>query len=202
MSSIYYDTTIWKLIYKIPALHVPTSSIAKYQNYSCNGFFFYVEFYSYILDLVFNMRKRKIMKKDSYDEYLAIRRNAQSIVTTSEGSIEQCIFKLAYGIFGIIAAIYPFIKEHGVDGTYYLIIGWLFAGVSLIGNILSILIAKRYAEKMIKYIDTQISNNNDFSEKNMNALILRKNKRIDLFNKFSVSCLIIGIVFILLFMIK
>lgn len=142
------------------------------------------------------------MEQESYDKYLAIRQNAQSIITMSEDSIEQCIFKLVGGILGIPAAIYPFIKEHGNDCTCYLIIGWLFAGVSLIGNILSILIAKHYARKMITYIDTQISNNNDFSTENMNTLLSRKNKRINWCNNFSVICLIIGIVFTLLFIIK
>lgn len=144
----------------------------------------------------------KEMKKESYDAYLAIRQNAQSIVSTSEVSIEQCIFNLAYGILGITAAIYPFIKEHVVDGTCYLIIGWVFAGVSLIGNILSILIAKHYAREMITYIDMQMLNDNDFNSDEMNAFILKKNKRINWCNNFSVICLIIGIVSTLLFIIK
>ena len=135
------------------------------------------------------------MKKESYNEYYSLRCTVQEIIPKSESTIEQKITTIASGLLGISVAILPFQEDIPLS---LMSVGWIFLCSSIIGNLVSILVAKRQATKTLDAIDDLIQKDKEYEHKTMYDLVCRRNKYTDRWNIISVILLYFGIVFTLL----
>mgnify|MGYP001114434659 CR=1 FL=1 len=135
------------------------------------------------------------MKKESYNEYYSLRCTVQEIISKSESTIEQKITTIASGLLGISVAILPFQEDIPLS---LMSVGWIFLCSSIIGNLVSILVAKRQATKTLDAIDDLIQKDKEYEHKTMYDLVCRRNKYTDRWNIISVILLYFGIVFTLL----
>lgn len=135
------------------------------------------------------------MKKESYNEYYSLRCAVQEIISKSESTIEQQITTIASGLLGISVAILPFQEDIPLS---LMSVGWIFLCSSIIGNLVSILVAKRQATKTLDAIDDLIQKDKEYEHKTMYDLVCRRNKYTDRWNIISVILLFLGIVFTLL----
>lgn len=76
--------------------------------------------------------------------------------------------------------------------------GWAFLCLSIVGNLVSILVAKQQATEMLDAIDSLIRMDKEYEHKTMYDLVCRRNKYTDRWNIISVILLFLGIVFTLL----
>ena len=119
----------------------------------------------------------------------------QEIISKSESTIEQKITTIASGLLGISVAILPFQEDIPLS---LMSVGWIFLCSSIIGNLVSILVAKRQATKTLDAIDDLIQKDKEYEHKTMYDLVCRRNKYTDRWNIISVILLYFGIVFTLL----
>lgn len=73
-------------------------------------------------------------------------------------------------------------------------LGWVFLCASIIGNLVSILVAKRQATKMLNAIDNLIRMDKEYEHTTMSDLVCSRNKYTDSWNIISVILLFLGIV--------
>ena len=137
------------------------------------------------------------MKDESLNEYCALHGALQEIISKSESTLEQKITTISSGLLGISVAIFPFQERHD-SIPLSLMFGWFFLCASIIGNLVSILVAKRQATKILNAIDNRIRMDQEYEHKTMYDLVCHRNKYTDSWNTISVILLSIGIVFTLL----
>ena len=138
------------------------------------------------------------MKEESYNEYDSLRRAAQEIITKSESTLEQQITTIASGFLGLSTAIFPFQEKHSCITLHLLIFAGIFLCSSIIGNLVSILVAKRRATNTLDDIDNRILKDEEYDHKTMYDLVCHKNKCTNCWNIASVILLFLGIVCTLL----
>lgn len=137
------------------------------------------------------------MNKESCNEYYSLHCAAQEIITKSESALEQKITTIASCFLGFSAAIFPFQKGHD-SIPLLLIFGWIFLCSSIIGNLISILVAKKQAAKFMDDIDNHLLADIEYEYKTMDELVSHRNKYTDFWNIASVILLFLGIVLTLL----
>lgn len=136
------------------------------------------------------------MKEESFNEYCSLRCTAQEVITKSEDSIEQKIITIARGLLGISVAISPFQEKY--DGfPLWLMLGWIFLCLSIIGNFSSILVAKQQATKILDNVDDFLQKDIEYDHKIMYEIVCHKNRYTNLWNIISIIFLFFGIVCIL-----
>lgn len=138
------------------------------------------------------------MKDESSNEYYSLRCAVQEIISKSESTIGQKSTTIASGLLGISVAILPFQEEYVSIPLSLMSVGWIFLCSSIIGNLISILVAKRQATKTLDAIDDLIQKDKEYEHKTMYDLVCRRNKYTDRWNIISVILLFLGIVFTLL----
>lgn len=138
------------------------------------------------------------MKKESYNEYYSLRCAVQEIISKSESTIEQQITTIASGLLGISVAIFPFQEKRICILLLLMFAGWAFLCLSIVGNLVSILVAKQQATEMLDAIDSLIRMDKEYEHKTMYDLVCRRNKYTDRWNIISVILLFLGIVLTLL----
>ena len=137
------------------------------------------------------------MKEESYNEYYSLRCAVQETISKSESAIEQKITTIACGLLGVSVAIFPFQAGHnGIP--FSLMFGWIFLCLGIIGNLVSILVAKKQATKIMDDIDNLLQADIEYEHKTMYNLVCHRNKYTDSWNIISVILLSLGIVCTLL----
>lgn len=110
----------------------------------------------------------------------------------SQDSFEKQLSYISAGAFGVTMAFIDKIvgKLSLSTGKYLIILGWLFLGCTFIINLISHIVASKYHFKTIEDID---------SGKFDSLKATRRIKRINTINFASVVTLMIGILFIIIF---
>ena len=148
--------------------------------------------------------------KQKYREWFqSTREGCQKTIEQTETIFEGLILKIATGAmaisFSFITALSPKIEYRFL---WILAIGWTILAACIIVNILSHLTSKKNCQKSIQDIDNYLwngwkndSNEDIYKEIHKRSLDIEdKNRRLDnYYNKTAAWALIIGIVFILVF---
>ncbi len=131
------------------------------------------------------------METDNYREKL------QNVISSSEDHFEQKLSYISAGALGLsLTFIEKIIPLDNSAGLIFLILGWVFLVLTLLLNLISHMVSKYYSMK--SRIEYDLIPPNE-SVKVLYNTVIARNFKTDLINWVTVSLLVFGISFVVVF---